>query len=286
MGRLLAKAPWRTRSHRTSTGTPRWPFVVNENWPVSRGLTGVYWFGNGPGFDVQNLAPRPRTGNLVSGGGTATARPTFDTTGRLNTHFSDVRGTTEDGYSITRGPDFDSEPFSVHFIVMRANDTASSGAGRVQQVVVTRSLAESAGFEMNVGNFFGGDGDKNKARTGSFGSVSNVAFYVDGVKQASPVISDNDLVNGQFYHITFTASNIVTAGSSPQIFTQDNGANFNLDGGGVCIYFWDRTLSDKEAFSLHAPETRWNIFHELGRVFYSVPAVVAVGNPWYAYANQ
>ena len=38
-------------------------------------------------------------------------------------------------------------------------------------------------------------------------------------------------------------------------------------------------------YQMWHPPTRWDLYYELGRVFYSFPAVT-VGNPWHVYAQQ
>ena len=49
---------------------------------------------------------------------------------------------------------------------------------------------------------------------------------------------------------------------------------------------YNRTLRDGDVLHQADVPTRWDLYYELGRVFYSFPAVAAVGNPWHVYAQQ
>jgi hypothetical protein len=48
---------------------------------------------------------------------------------------------------------------------------------------------------------------------------------------------------------------------------------------------YDRALSAREVAALYAPSTRWDLYAVPRRIWFVAPAA-AVGNPWYAYAQQ
>ncbi len=45
---------------------------------------------------------------------------------------------------------------------------------------------------------------------------------------------------------------------------------------GPC-FLWDRAITEAEIFALWDPATRFDLWHELGRTFYSIPAAAAAG---------
>ncbi|KKL08753.1 hypothetical protein LCGC14_2572720, partial [marine sediment metagenome] len=103
------------------------------------------------------------------------------------------------------------------------------------------------------------------------GNITDLTGYVDGVSQ--PVGSEVAGVPN-----TTLGVNVVIGNRTSEVATFSNAI------GEFRIY--DIAVNPDIIRLMWEPPTRWDLYYELGRVFYSVPAVVAVGNPWHVYAPQ
>ena len=98
----------------------------------------------------------------------------------------------------------------------------------------------------------------------------DVELFINGVSEATGSVSEAPT----------NLNNYLIGGSLTDVMKEPfNGRIAYLDVNNVVL---PAAVINQKA----SPQHRWNIFYELGRVFYSVPAAAAVGNPWHVYANQ
>jgi len=163
--------------------------------------------------------------------------------------------------------DIPSGDLTIYAVARRDIDTASSGSGRVQEVFATRSTND--GIEFNLGNFFGGDANKNKPRLGIFGSGSRDGFWIDGVKQASASIADSSTINGVFNTYVGVWSS-AAVGDISRICQGGNVAipEFFLTGAVLELAIFSFAFTDAQAVDISTSGVKQFAFqHDLSTIF-------------------
>ena len=100
---------------------------------------------------------------------------------------------------------------------------------------------------------------------------ANIRVYVDGIQQAEAAR---------------TGTSVNNSGTALELGRrQDAAEHYSGLIGDVRIY--NRALSPSEVYQLYAPQTRWELYEPIPRLFpVGVAAAPAAGNPWWAYAQQ
>ena len=293
MGQILTTTPWRLRSHRTQTDRPRWPFVINRASSQSLGLTHLFHFQLPHSTDVRGLGGlKPSLTGTSEGGPVWTADPDF---GWVLTFDGTNAGGGDDRVNLGSGPTLLTGVGSWWFSAWIFVESTAQENGEYD--IYRRSAVSGANgsFVVRVGEFGpsnltwgvssnnGSWTDFNAATaitTGRWEHIqagtdgTTVYFYLNGAADGSAAWTDPSTV-ADLPH-AFGATNAATPAEV-------------LDGSIAEFRMYNRfpgTARDTFARTIYAPNTRWNLYHELGRVFYSVPAAAAVGNPWHVYAQQ
>ena len=165
---------------------------------------------------------------------------------------------------------------SVLAVATRLADTASTGIGRVQTIMTTRNDGEANYTELSLGNYFGGDADKNKARWGGVGvAEEDKAMWVDGIQYPSGM--SFSLANRRWYSIACTIRG-TPAGSNYTLLAH-RPDSFALNGCLALYMAWDYEIPPAMASYISAHP--YTFIHSKNEFAFSFPPVVGVGSTTY-----
>ena len=285
MGRILTSTPWRTRSHRSGNQRPAWPFTVDRQHPLARGL--IFHLAMVPLFKRDFAQNTP------------TALANFNDGTLVNTEAADWFRDREMGWgldldgtnehiSVSEYTEVDLErtdPFSVfawcnpdsggfHIILGK-----TSGANNTGYALANFTDADATGLRgecrqrgghtiivdstalLTVGEWslagFTYDGSTN---------ASGLHLFVNGITATDNVIADN-------LDLSMLNDAAVTVGA------RKGGTDSLFDGKVGPCFMWNRVLTAGEIWQMWNPPTRWRIYKEQGRVFFKPPAVVTGFHP-------
>ena len=297
MGRILTRTTWRTRSHRSPFYRPRWPLVLNLDSPQAEALVVAYPFVPRGGGVLRDLGPNRFHGTLTNMNPDVDWVPSihgehaldFDgsddhiiltTLGDLGSNLADgVTGSfwikttdTSQGWVFgTRNP---SDGVRLDMRINTDPVTAANVTGEIQlfsQDEDTVQLFGGVNSDTGITDGFW----HNIVFTIHF-STNTIQVFVDGVSQAIVY----DLQNTPSNFVNWTRNQFIGG-------FNDGGAPLTpLTGQLESFQFNNTILPEPTLKSFFYLPTRWGLYYELGRVFYSVPAAAAVGNPWHVYAQQ
>ena len=267
---------------------PRWPFRLNKDSPQAEGL--IHWWPMMPAqastaFDLAVIGAQDGSiGGFVTDTSHVEMGPGLNFPGGV-------------GDRITCGDptdvDFEGNDFAlVVWLLVNTEDerqiplAKDSSGGSARQFALQYDDNDSTINKLSV--FYVDDADTiiNQVTDGNdvlslnvphhwIGQRrgNNLDIYLDGVELAS------SLQVGAHADMRTTSTNITLGGRPFTNFTEE------LKGELYDCRIYDRSFSAAEAWQM-ANEKRWDVYYELGRVFYSIPAAAAVGNPWHVYAQQ
>ena len=288
MGRILTRTPWRTRSHQAPHKKPNWPFVFNRQSPQAIGLRQWYPFSPGKGDILFNLAgtsfgritdfnngplwkPNPYTGVP---GLRCDGTDDYVNFGNLNT-FTGLLN-----YSLTLWFSVNAAPGVFDNIV--GKELVGSNFPEFRLIQLNDAVEyfhhhEDAGTAAGVS---GGDLstwviDEPHLCVVTYSNIGGtrlLTLYLDGV-EVDTAVPSGEIWDGSS-NLFLAAADDASLPSGPADMTFHD------------LRFYTTTLPAATVRHMWDPQTRWDLYYELGRVFYSVPAVVAVGNPWHVYAQQ
>ena len=275
MGRILTKTPWRTRSHRTATERPQWPTALNRSSPQARGLV-AWWSGQPPvGLSVTEHI-HGRDGDFIQ----------MELSDRVFINRQFGWGVNHDGTNeYVRVPHHSSfnpgtGPMSVSCwfrtstsgafqgLVSKRDDSVGGAVPhwfmRIQSDNTVRGQVNSSvGNEANVtGTTTVTDGNLHLALF-VWAGANDVKLYIDGISEGTiggtGTVGDIDTTDDIFMGAHLNGSGLVSSPFTGQLFDARVGLS---------------VVNAATARQMHEPQTRWDLYSELGRVFYSVPAVV------------
>lgn len=208
--------------------------ALNRGHPLSKGLRLAYLFNEGNPFYLQDAFSKTKADphNL--------------------SHNVNLRGDRlyfNGANSYISSPFIPSGDITFSIICSRDSDTEYAGQQLIQGTLCTHPFTTpSIGFEFELGNYYGGNDNRNKVYFANWGGGPIQDMYIDGKKQASGGNSDNNLVNYQTYHIICTASGVIAGpyfniGSFQDLW-------WSLKGSIYSVIFWNRILPDSQIRAL------------------------------------
>ena len=292
MGRVLTKTPWRTRIHRSSSVRPRWPFTINRDSPQARGLVAWYPGAFGPPFSIKNVLTQGADATLAGG-----AAPLGDVEMGIVTDLDGVNDHAQmDGLvsvlaDLTVGSmscwvrlDNDDDSENEFIAVSRDVDATITELRFTYDVRPTRD---------NFRPLYTQDGTlKWGAKTAEgttdphIGKWTLLELVQDGIE---PVLYINGIKETLTYDVTedktlwfkglFTDAATPADSFNVGILERNGSDIVPLQGRFVDLRIGSNITSAALAYQKWVPRTRWDLYHELGRVFYSVPAAAAAPAP-------
>lgn len=146
---------------------------------------------------------------------------------------------------------------TVFALASRDGDTPSSGVNKVQVLASNRTASQSTFWEINLGNGWGADADKNKPRF-STSTVGIGSIYINGALDSGNNPSDTSLVSGHFYSVAFVAASGAPSSGSGKTWLFGESGIYALNGRVPLILLFSRALSADEVASLSS--NPWQIF--------------------------
>lgn len=256
---------------------PSFPFVKNEKSPQARGLVGWWPMSNSAGQKI-----------LV-----------------------DMSGRGNHGTFPATAPDWAvSSQFGWHLDFVRANDDyviLYSGGELVAQNDITVLVWLQIGFNNKDMVFF----SQFDVATGQYSHQFRVEdspptlsydnyLPSGGLIAANTSLSVDTWYNGGFTRlgnaVTFYLNGVPDGtgtgderGSAAVVDETRMGSNASakeLEGKLFDMRVYDRALSAQEVWHTYNPQTRWDLYQPVKRIWPVVVAAPAAGNPYYAYAQQ
>ena len=266
---------------------PRWPFTVNRDSPQAEALVGLWTFNPPGGSTLRDLAGTV-DGTLVDMDPNTDWEPDVEMGWGLdfdnnNDHILMLPHPSLD----TVGQDLTVSAWVNANTSASNEDIASHGRFVVDLAWLIRKENASDQFQV----FLSPDGTATSfkqynSNVAIAGAVHHVAFtwiadvlrlYVDGVEDTGTKERDDSVTS-----LASVANNLIVGA-----FDNDGTIGTFYDGSIYHLQINHVGLTDQVIWQMGGdPRTRWDILYELGRVFYSFPAVVAVGNPWHVYVQQ
>ncbi len=272
---------------------PRWPFTINRDSPQAQGLLAWWPFQPANAGTLYDLSLFPNNGNIV------TATPESDIEMLVGLNFDGAA----DYVSIPSNSAF--KPAHIHSMAwFRPASTSDAFATVFAQPYDTEVTWNNPFNTWNILRAGSTEGVQWRKTTDDGGTPrtdalnSNGNGFVNGVLAHSGMTWNGDILRGYINGIednTFDSpfdGDLDYDSSNPNLMIgqQSTDAPGSFYGGEIFetrIYDLDTATPEVLLESLvFDPKTRWDLYYELGRVFYSFPAVAAVGNPWHVYAQQ
>ena len=257
MGRILTRTPWRTRSHRSPSIRPRGPLVVNWDSPQAYGLKGLWTVSRGSGLVAYDLL-RVQNGVITT---------VWIKDAEMGPVLNRNDGTVN---VLMASPTVSSFPITVVCWVKldattdeRIWQIADAGSATAYIMFVADG---GRGWEYQFRNGTGFDSDGFSVANG--GTLDSTAWHCVVCSSASAtshkIWVDGVLLEEDTNNTTFPAvTNQAFLGESDQAPSEACQAS---------IAHWavyDTAWNDALAYHAYSPRSRWDIYHELGRVFYS-----------------
>jgi len=263
MSRTGTSIPWRRRSHISGTQRRRPPFVLNKDSPQAEGLVGFWPLYPPPGLEdltgynrgintgtttvidreMGQVIRSDADGELIDLG----TNSTLDVFG-ANQDFSFFAWINMDGTTTNRGIFSSGNSSStglVWFIAATSNDLRFRSVGNTIS-------PQGSGPTAGTWSLCGGTADRD----------GNFLTWVDAA------ITDTT-------GISATAAEDWNRGATIYKLATARSTAAELKGVMTHAVLYNRVVPTAVIERMHSPNTRWDLYYELGRVFYSPPAAAA-----------
>lgn len=262
------------RRYSVGSQAPRWPFTLNKDSPLAHGLTHLWTHVRGSRYMI----------DLVGGVATASNSPVAGIRGGFEgIYYTSV---SNNGTTIVGGGVGNIAVNDISIGWLSYLDGFATGSypfiANVKNPGATEPWAlfysdDASYSDITWGSLETDTGGNEKFAVPSGISVSGEWHWGVGLFDASASAGNRftAYLNGR--SMTATAPGAI--GSQPNTTQLGSRAGGLLDFTGVIkhIAVWNRKLSSDEAIAWYRPQTRWDLYSELGRVFYSIPTAAAAG---------